>query len=84
MFKMCFCFLLLIIFFFFCFFLLQSEREIGGRSIKMKQGLDDLGISQPTQMAKDAKLKRFTIRKECSQEKAKVLLKFLLITLKKL
>lgn len=61
---------------------MQGEREIGGRTIKMKQGLDDLGNSQPTQMAKDAKLRRFTTRKECSQENAKVLLNFLLITLK--
>ena len=39
-------------------------------SIK-EPGLHDLGNSKPIQMVKDAKIKRFTMRKACPEEKAK-------------
>lgn len=38
---------------------------------KKEAGLDDLRTSEPTQMATDAEIKRFTIRKRCSREKSK-------------
>lgn len=38
---------------------------------RKKQVLDDLGGSWPIQIAKDAKIRKLTIRKVCSGEKAK-------------
>lgn len=38
---------------------------------KKEPGFDELGNSQPTRIAKDAKIRRFTVRKECSGDKAK-------------
>lgn len=38
---------------------------------KKEAGLDDLRTSELTQMAEDAKIKRFTVRKRCSREKSK-------------
>ena len=43
-----------------------------GKLIKeKKKRLNDLRISRPPQMAKDAKIKRVTLRKGCSRENAK-------------
>lgn len=61
---------------------MQDERDKLRVKLNMETEQDNLGISPPTQMAKDAKLKGLIIRKECSQGKAKALLNFLLITLK--
>lgn len=36
---------------------------------KREQGPDDVGESQPLHMAKDAKIKAFTVRKACSKDK---------------
>lgn len=38
---------------------------------KKEYGLNDLGISQPVQIAENAKIKRFTHRKLRSQEEVK-------------
>ena len=44
---------------------LLSKKELG------LLGLSNLGNSQPMRIAKIAKIRRFTVRKACSEEKSK-------------
>ena len=51
---------------------MRGEKQIEGKTDKeKKKRLNDLRISRPPQMAKDAKIKRITLRKGCSRENAK-------------
>ena len=51
---------------------MRGEKQIEWKTDKgKKKRLNDLGISRPPQMAKDAKIKRITLRKGYSREKAK-------------
>ena len=52
---------------------MRGEKQIEGKTDKGKKKarLNDLGISKPPQMAQDDKIKRNTLRKGCSREKAK-------------
>ena len=52
--------------------ILEERNKLRGKLIKKKKKrLNDLRISRPPQMAKDAKIKRITLRKGCSRENAK-------------
>lgn len=44
---------------------------MGEELLNKKEGLNDFGSSQATQMAKDCEIKRFIVSKGCSGEKAK-------------
>lgn len=49
--------------------LAETDRRRAEPFILIDPGLDGLGNSQPSKMAKDTKMKRFTLRKACSREK---------------
>lgn len=59
---------------FFLLLIVKHEKKDKLReelSMKKESALDDSGISQPTQIAEDAKIRSFTVRKAHCGEKAK-------------
>ena len=49
----------------------RKHRDQERTMSKRNHGLNDFGHLQPMQIAKDAKMKTFTVRKACSGEKVK-------------
>lgn len=62
---------------------MQEEGDKLRKTIKQKPGFHDLGNSLPIHFAKEAKMRRFILRKVCSEEKVKGVVKQLLPSVSK-